>query len=260
MSPDDRVAHWIATLAPRYRGALDSREFLKAVRALSARYVERRDQLSERSPIDSDGKRAAFAAYYAPMHFFTVDALVRAAKLCTRSLDRIVDLGCGTGVVSAAWALVLPSAPSLLGVDASGWPLAEAVWTWRTLGLSGRTVRGDLVEVATREARSRTLAGTGIIAGWSVNELTDAHRAPLLDALIESGKRGAVVLIVEPIGGQTTPWWPRWREAFERAGGRAEEWRLEPSLPESLQVLREAAGFPAAPVPVKSLVLDPGSP
>jgi hypothetical protein len=74
MSPAD----WIDTLQTRHRAALTSSEFLKAVRALSARYVERRSTLRDRSPLDSAGKRAAFAAFYAPLHFLTAREIVRA--------------------------------------------------------------------------------------------------------------------------------------------------------------------------------------
>ena len=54
-------------------------EFLKAIRALSARYVERRGALPDRSPLDSAGKRAAFAGFYAPLHFLTVRAVIGGA-------------------------------------------------------------------------------------------------------------------------------------------------------------------------------------
>jgi hypothetical protein len=255
VSTDDIVTRWLAALDVRHRSALDSREFLKAVRALSARYVERRDRLADRSPIDSDGKRAAFAAYYAPMHFFTVDALVRAAGLVSHPLETIVDLGCGTGVASAAWALALQVRPAIRGVDLLGWPLAEAKSTWRALGLAGRGTRGDLVEFARDRTRARALAGTGIVAGWSVNELSDDDRARLIGTLLDAAARGAMVVIIEPIGSRATPWWPAWRDAFVRAGGRENEWRLDLDLPPSLRTTQEAAGFPAAPAALKSLVL-----
>ena len=69
---------WLAALQHRHRAALTSAEFLKALRALSVRYVERRSELRSRSPLDSAGKRAAFAAFYAPLHFVTTQEVVRA--------------------------------------------------------------------------------------------------------------------------------------------------------------------------------------
>ena len=58
-----RVDAWVEALQVRHRANLTTPEFLKAVRALSARYVERRAELPDRSPIDSAGKRSAFAAF-----------------------------------------------------------------------------------------------------------------------------------------------------------------------------------------------------
>jgi len=79
VGPESRdLGAWLTALQDRHRSSLTSAEFLKALRALSARYVERRSQLRDRSPLDSAGKRAAFAAFYAPLHFVTTQAVLRA--------------------------------------------------------------------------------------------------------------------------------------------------------------------------------------
>src|SRR5207247_822586 len=62
----DQLDQWLEALGARHRSSFTSSEFLKALRALSARYVERRGALPARSPLDTAGKRAAFAAFYAP--------------------------------------------------------------------------------------------------------------------------------------------------------------------------------------------------
>ena len=54
----DPVHDWLGALVARHTSTLSRAEFLKAVRALSARYVERRQELPRRSPVDSAGKRA----------------------------------------------------------------------------------------------------------------------------------------------------------------------------------------------------------
>ena len=51
------------------------------------------------------GKRAAFALFYAPLHFMAVTAVVQALGADAPPPASIVDLGCGTGVAGAAWAL-----------------------------------------------------------------------------------------------------------------------------------------------------------
>ncbi len=168
--PDADVDRFIAALQERHAAPLRRPEFLKAIRALSARYVERRAELSDRSPLDSAGKRAAFAAYYAPLHFVITTEVLRAIGADRHPLDRIVDLGCGTGVAGAAWARALGKRPKIQGVDKSGWAVDEANWTYRTLGLSGRATRGDLVRAAAdlaASAKREPLDRTGVILGWA---------------------------------------------------------------------------------------------
>jgi methylase of polypeptide subunit release factors len=182
MSASDPADAWLARVVERHTSALSSPEFLKAVRALSARYVERRSILGRRSATDSAGKRAAFAGFFAPLHFLTTRAVVRAIGACDQPISQIVDLGCGTGVASAAWALEYPHVPALSGVDREGWALEEAAWNWRQLGLAGRTRRGDFVRAAETLVPSR--AGTGVILAWSANELAGDARTRLLRALL----------------------------------------------------------------------------
>jgi hypothetical protein len=239
------VDGWIAALQTRHRGALTNPEFLKAVRALSARYVERRGSLPDRSPLDSAAKRAAFAAFYGPIHFLTVARIVEAIGAASGAIDAIGDLGCGTGVSSAAWALAFATPPRIIGFDAHTWALDEAVWTWQTLRLEGRVRRVDVLR-----ARLDTRA---IVAAWSVNELDHRARAHLLARLVEAASRGASVLIVEPIGRRATPWWPEWSAAFGAAGGRSDEWRFESPLPPVLAELDEAAGFRRDALSAKTL-------
>jgi len=189
-SPDDMLdadatqATWLAALEQRHLANLTRQEFTRAVRARSARYVERRNQLPDRSPLDSAGKRAAFALFYAPLHFLTTQMALNHTGPRT-DMTALVDLGCGTGVCAAAWALMHETPPSLMGVDANSWAIDEARWNWRTMGLRGQGVRGDMVATARGLLRqsSATLARTGVIAGWSVNELAKADRHELQSVL-----------------------------------------------------------------------------
>ncbi len=206
-------------LRARHLAHLTRQEFTRAVRALSVRYLERRNQLPDRSPLDSAGKRAAFALFYAPLHWLTVEAAVSAFGLATTSLERLLDLGCGTGVCSAAWASALPAPrPAIEGVDLHPWALDEARWNWRAVGLSGRASRMDAVAAVERlTQRPRNLNGTGIIAGWSINELEPAPRTRLLDGLQRAAEAGATVLVLEPLARGITPWWDTWVRALPPA-------------------------------------------
>lgn len=255
----DRV---MQALLDRHASALRRTELLKAIRALSARYVERRAELPGRSALDSDGKRAAFAVFYAPLHLITTREIVHHLGLDSTSVRRVIDLGCGTGAAGAGVAAALATAGfagrteprsttarealNLTGVDAHPWAVAEANWTWRTIGLNGRATRGDLVRAAqdlARSARPHSLDDTVIVLGWSVNELDAASRARLLPLLLDLHRADAAVLVVEPIARTAVPWWDDWAGAIVAAGGRADEWRFPAALPKALADLDEAAGF-----------------
>jgi hypothetical protein len=240
-SPDD----WIRSVITRHTTTLSRPEFLKAVRALSARYVESRAALASKAPLDSAGKRAAFAAFYAPLHYLTVSAIIQTLRP-PPTIERIVDLGCGTGVAGLAWAATTGTRAAIVGVDRSSWALDELRWNCREMGYRCRAERAALEAVLEREVRDagRTSRGrVGLIAAWSINELRPTERATALDALVRLTERGAVVLVVEPLALSAVPWWQTWQTAIAGAGGRADEWRLPLDLPSELAELDQAAGF-----------------
>lgn len=229
------VDAWRNALVERHIQPLGKPAFLKAVRALSVRYVERRRQLADRSPLDSAGKRAAFAAFYGPMHFGLTRVIVQMKQLNASRLDTIIDLGCGTGVAGAAWALAQADRPVLAGVDLHPWAIEETKWTWRMFGLEGRVERGDLVQAGVRLRRKLrgSARGTGIVLGWSVNELKDEARRTLLPVLLDLARAGASILVIEPMARRVTPWWDEWAATFGEARGVAEEWHASVTFEQS---------------------------
>jgi hypothetical protein len=62
-------------------------ELGRALRALSSCYIERRGKLGDGHALEGRGKRAAFALYYAPLHFLIVarNRPGRLTRACTRS-------------------------------------------------------------------------------------------------------------------------------------------------------------------------------
>jgi len=228
-------------------------EFLKAIRALSARYVERHGSLPDRSPLDSAGKRAAFAGFYAPLHFVTAQH-VMAAIGAPPGVDTLIDAGCGTGVAGAAWALASSARPAITGIDLNSWVLDDARANWRALDLDGRAVRGDFVErIEQLGAKSdrRPPASTGVVFGWSVNELDAPTRKRAQAAVQNLASRGVRILVLEPISRSLVPWWNEWASA-----GRASEWRFADALPPFLAELSDEAGFSRDELTVRSLTFN----
>jgi SAM-dependent methyltransferase len=259
----DRVIDaWVGALLARHTQSLTKPELLKAIRALSVRYVERRADLPRRSAIDSAGKRAAFAAFYAPLHFLTTLNIARALLADEHLVGTILDLGCGSGVASAAWALTLARPCAITGVDTDPWVLEEARWNWRQLGLAGRTRRDDLVRaVAAVPSRDRPASPASSASlrmfGWAINEIDARSRTTLLDRLITPTPDAGGLLVIEPIALTVSPWWPEWADRIVSAGGRADTWRIDTPLPPALADLDEAAGFDRDALTARSLWLPP---
>jgi len=247
----DPLEGWLAALEARHLADLTFAEVRRALQALSSLYVERRARMRPGAALEGAGKRAAFALFYAPLHFLLVREIVRTvgARCPAR---RILDLGCGTGACGAAWALEHDprQRPPLLGIDRSPWAAQEARFTYRALGLAGEARVSDLDRVR--------LGTEGVLAAFTVNELSPEARARLLSRTLEGARRGARILVVEPIARAVSPWWDEWRSAFMSAGGRADEWRFRLKLPALLRRLDEAAGLDHRELTGRSLWLGPG--
>ena len=101
----DQFTGWLAALQTRHLQSLTRSELTRALRALSSCYVERRDRLTSGGALDGAGKRAAFALFYAPLHFLTITRIVQALDVRSQRLESLLNLGCGTGAGGGAWAL-----------------------------------------------------------------------------------------------------------------------------------------------------------
>jgi len=249
-APGDPAAAWLGALEARHLADLRPAEVGRALRALSSAYVERRERLARGAALDGAGKRAAFALFYGPLHFLIVRAIVRAVDAAAPPLDLIADLGCGTGVAGAAWALECAPHPRVFGIERHPWAADEARWTCRTLGLDAEVRCGDLSRVRVPARAS------AVVAAYTANELPDNARAALLREIVGAHTRGARALIVEPIARSAVPWWPGWVEAFRAAGGREDEWRFPVGLPGITGRLGRAAGLDHRELTARSLYLS----
>jgi hypothetical protein len=251
-APEDRFAAWIAALEARHLASLTFPEVSRALRALSATYVERRQKLAEGAALAGAGKRAAFALFYGPLHYLLTREIVRELNAADPGPSLLVDLGCGTGAAGAAWASGFASAPRIFGVDHHPWALHEAAWTYGAFGLSARTRRADAAGAVLPDRRGC------VLAAFILNELPAESRDRLRPRLIESAAEGSRVLIVEPLAGFVARWWPEWRDAILAAGGRADEWRFLVELPPVVAKLDRSAGLNHRELTGRSLWL-PGS-
>jgi predicted nicotinamide N-methyase len=231
---------WVAALEERHLANLRVPEVTRALRALSAAYVERRGRAAQgrqvRGALDSAGKRAAFALFYAPLHFIAVSEVIRAHGR-GEAPKTILDLGCGTGAAGAAWALAWQCAPSVAGIDRHPWAVDEAQWTYQQLGVHGRARHADIVRAPAPRR------GEAVVAAYVLNELPEPARITIEHRLLDTAERGGRVLVIEPIARAIAPWWDDMAARFHAVGGRADEWRLPIDLPPLLQKFDRAAGL-----------------
>jgi hypothetical protein len=256
---DERFDAWMRALEQRHLADLRIQEVTRALRALSSVYVERRDVLKRGAALETAGKRAAFALFYGPLHYLVAHEIARRTGADAPGVGSVVDVGCGTGAVGAAWACAVRRAapgwePAVAGFDRHPWAVAEASWTYRSFGLNGSARREDVRHVRLKGLRS------AVVAAFTVNELAEDVREVVLPRLLKAAADGARVLVIEPIAKPAGGWWDSWRVAFEQAGGREDTWRLETELPDLVRTLDRAAGLDHRVLTARSLYVDGGSP
>ena len=235
--PKDSITDWYAALEERHLRQLSFQEVRRAVQALSQIYVQKRDRLSTGAALGGAGKRAAFALFYGPIHLLFLRQVIEQLEVDASSIRSVLDLGCGTGVGAAAWALATQTTPQVTGVDINPWATGEALWNYRYFGLEAQTKKAD----ASRALRSSS--ADLIISAYATNELSDPGRGELLKQLQSAAHKGSAVLIIEPIAKRQLPWWPQWCEALEALGGQAKEWSLHLDMPDRLALLDKASGL-----------------
>ena len=244
---DARIAEWLEALEAKHLADLRIAEVTRALRALSSAYVQRRHVVAGGGTLDSAGKRAAFALFYAPLHLLTTLAVVRGLGAEGSKPASVVDIGCGTGAAGAAFALATGGTAFVKGFDRNAWAVDEARWTYRQLRLQGQTRQADAARLPPLRK------GDVAVVGYTLNELSPDKREAVELQLVAAAAAGAAVLILEPISRSITPWWSVTARRFEAAGGRADEWRFPLDRPPLLALLDRAAGLDHREVTVRSI-------
>jgi hypothetical protein len=246
---DELFTRWLTSLETRHLADFRTVEVTRALRALSSAYVERRQKLAAGAALSSAGKRAAFALFYGPLHLLTVSHIVRAVGGSGPAPTQIVDLGCGTGVAGAAWALCTGTNPRIVGVDRHPWAVEESRHTYRELKLRGQARVSDLKRLPA------LVASGAVVVAYTLNELADERRRAIEEQLLDAAARGTRVLIVEPIARAVTPWWDETMARVKARGGREDHWRIPVDLPPLLRLLDKAAGLHHQELTARSLYL-----
>ena len=246
---DERFTMWLASLEARHLADFRVAEVTRALRALSSAYVQRRQTLATGAALNSAGKRAAFALFYGPLHLLTIGHIIRSLDAAAPAPSEIVDLGCGTGVGGAAWALCAGGAPRVTGIDRHPWAADESRWTYHQLQLHGQARAGDLKRLPPMKPTA------AVVAAYLLNEVDDDRRGSLEMQLLDAATHGTRVLIVEPISRSLTPWWDKTASRVRALGGREDEWRFPAELPPLLRTLDKAAGLNHQELTAKSLYL-----
>ena len=247
---DGKTASWLTALETRHLSDLTTSEVARALRSLSSCYVERRVKLAEGDALATKGKRAAFALFYGPLHFLVTQRIVQSIPSAVGGIREVLDLGCGTGAAGAAWGIET-GAGTVKGYDRHPWAVTEASWTYRHFRLHGRAIQRDIART-----RINVTPATAIVVAYAINELSQGVRGALLQELLDAHQHGARVLVIEPIARRLSPWWDEWRDAFQRSGGRADEWRFAVDLPSTQRTFARAAGLDPRELTARSLWLD----
>lgn len=242
---------WLVQLEARHLADLRVPEVTRALRALSSAYVERRQKVTAGATLDTAGKRAAFALFYAPLHFLAAYHVAQAVGASSRPPTAVLDLGCGTGAAGAAWSIAAGGVP-VTGIDRHPWAVAEARWTYRQLGIAGHARQGDFTRMAS------TKRGSAIVAAYALNELPESARVRVETGLMKAAADGVTILVLEPIARAVTPWWDAAATRTISAGGRADEWKFAVDLPPLLRLFDRAAGLNHAELKLRSLYVPGG--
>jgi SAM-dependent methyltransferase len=255
-----RFDAWHQDVERRHAAGLAFAEIRKGVQALSSIYVERRGSLRRpEAALDGAGKRAAFALYFGPLHFLATYHAVREIGFDAVAAGRLWDLGCGTGAAGAAWGAAIlearggagtaeeaAGAPTVVGLDRSGFALDEAAVTYAAFGLPARILRRDLARGGLRAApRPLPGAGDALLAAFSVNELEEEGREALLAALLGQLRKGGCLLLVEPVARRAAPWWGRWAASLGSGALAVHdcEWRRRIERPAWIERMDRACGL-----------------
>jgi tRNA (cmo5U34)-methyltransferase len=143
---------------------------------------------------------------------------VRMLSLRSGEINRVLDLGAGTGLMSRAVLAVFPEAEMVL-VDGASEMLAEA----------RRRLPQDAISTVEADLRDPLPEGPfdAVVSALAIHHLEDPDKRRLFGRIAAVLRPGGVFVNAEHVAGPT-PWLERtyrllWREACQRAGASEQE-------------------------------------
>jgi SAM-dependent methyltransferase len=239
----------------RWARGLEFRELRRGAQAVSDVYVHKRKSgaIAQRAA-DGRGKRAAFIVYYGGLHLLLVQHWMeqRPAPI----VERVLDHGCGPGVVGAAAARWCGGA-RLTASDRVGRHLEVASWTGRHFGLKVQTRKQNLPG-----AIGIPSVPSLLIFGWVLNELSDPERQSSIERMARAIRAGSGALVFAPLSLRASPWWPDLARSLRRVradGLIEEEYRFQPDRPRLIADLDRATRLNHQSLGARVLYVPPRS-
>lgn len=136
-----------------------------------------------------------------PFRAEQLDVLLRLLRHAQTQIKRVLDLGCGDGVILEAVLGALPEATGV-GFDFSAPMLARAKQRFEGFGSRVELVPGDLGNAAWREKAPRPF--DAIVSGFAIHHLPDDRKRALYSEVYEHLHPGGVFVNCEHVASPTT--------------------------------------------------------
>lgn len=188
------------------RAGLTRRAWHQAIQAASRNYTSQRQRLSQ-SVAPSPAIQLAQHGYYGVMHALIVQAIAAYFHIQQWPFQRLIDIGCNTGVAGLTLCAQLPTITSYIGLEPQRWAAKKAKQFQLACAIPGKIFSGTGLTWQPQK-------GDLILLSFVLNEMTESQRKVLHSKLLHHLEKGAGILIIEPIARHITPWWDSWLQSF----------------------------------------------
>lgn len=158
-------------------------------------HQDRKDVIWQQETVAANYREARRGIPFVDVHFDIVQQVIEAHEL---SVHRVLDLGCGDGIATAALLGHLPIEQAVL-VDFSEPMLAEACRKLGNLNVQVDYVWGDLLDSQWRKAVEPSGPFDLVISRFAIHHLPHARKRSLYGEVLELLQSGGVFINIEHI-------------------------------------------------------------